>query len=179
MIKIDLYIKEIVMKKGIIALTIIGIIFFCLIIDIICIFNISRPIFAIKVNNTTYKGIFYDVYNCPEYSIAQIKSKSEKFYPLEIVVDGKLFRCATCYVTIGMTAEAVKLYDEPGMRKKLKHNYGRSVSSYTELIKWYFKNRHRKEFLPQFKLNGELQKKGISDYVAVNGKYLVCGGLQS
>ena len=100
------------------------------------------------------------------------KSKSEKFYPLEIIVDGKLFRYATCYVTIGMTAEAVKLYDEPEMRKKLKHNYGRSVSSYTELVKWYFKNRHRKEFLPQFKLNGELQKKGISDYVAVNGKYM-------
>jgi len=80
MIKIDLYIKEIVMKKGIIVLTIIGIIFLCLIIDILCIFNISRPIFAIKVNNTTYKGIFYNVYNCPEYSMAQIKSKGEKFF---------------------------------------------------------------------------------------------------
>ena len=60
--------------------------------------------------------------------------KNGKLYPLEITVDGKVFRYATCYVTIGMTADAVKLYDEPVMRKKLKNYFGRSVSSYTELI---------------------------------------------
>lgn len=98
--------------------------------------------------------------------------KSGKLYPLEIIVDGKMFRYATCYVTIGMTAEAVELYDKPAMREKLKNKYGRSVSSYTELVKWYLKNRHKKDFLPQFRLNGQLQKKGISDYVAVNGRYM-------
>lgn len=98
--------------------------------------------------------------------------KNGKLYPLEITVDGKVFRYATCYVTIGMTADAVKLYDEPVMRKKLKNYFGRSVSSYTELIKWYFKNRYEKEFLPQFRLNGKIQNKGISDYIAVNGRYM-------
>ena len=93
-----------------------------------------------------------------------------KFYPLEVIVDGKLFRYATCYVTIGMTAEAVKLYDTPVMRRKLKSNFGRKVSSYTELASWYFKNRHKKQFIPEFKLNGILQHKSTSDYAALNGR---------
>ena len=93
-----------------------------------------------------------------------------KLYPLEVIVDGKLFRYATCYVTIGMTAEAVKLYDKPKMRRKLKKNFGRKISSYTELASWYFKNRHKKQFLPEFKLNGVLKHKKTSDYAAVNGR---------
>ena len=47
-------------------------------IDFICIFTINRPIFAIKENNV-YKGIFYDVYECMEYSVPQIKIKGTKF----------------------------------------------------------------------------------------------------
>ena len=93
-----------------------------------------------------------------------------KLYPLEIIVDGKFFRYATCYVTIGMTAEAVELYNKPKMRKKLKKNFGRKVSSYTGLAGWYFKNRHKKQFIPEFKLNGVLQHKKTSDYAAVNGR---------
>ena len=96
----------------------------------------------------------------------------QKYYPLEIIVDGKFFRYATCYVTIGMMGEAVKLYDSKKMRKKLKNNFGRKISSYTQLAGWYFKNRHKKEFLPDFKLNGKLQPKKTSDYAAVNGKYM-------
>ena len=93
-----------------------------------------------------------------------------KFYPLSIIVDGKFFRFATCYVTIGMTAEAVQIYDSPEMRAKLKSKFGRKVSSYTQLSKWYFKNRKNHIFIPEFKLNGVLQDKKISDYAAVNGK---------
>ena len=96
----------------------------------------------------------------------------QKLYPLEIIVDGKLFRYATCYVTIGMMAESVKIYDQPKMRKKLKTSFGRKISSYTDLAGWYFKYRHKKQFLPDFKLNGELQPKNTSDYAAVNGRFL-------
>ena len=92
------------------------------------------------------------------------------FYPLEIYVDGKFFRYATCYVTIGMTAEAVQLYDSPKMRAKLKSKFGRKVSSYTDLSKWYFKNRHKHTFIPEFKLNGVLQPAKTTDYAAVNGR---------
>ncbi len=95
---------------------------------------------------------------------------TSKLYPLEIIVDGKLFRYATCYVTIGMTAEAVKLYDTPTMRRKLRTDFGRKISSYTELASWYFKHRHKKQFIPEFKLNGVLQHKDTSDYAALNGR---------
>lgn len=98
------------------------------------------------------------------------KSRAGKLYPLEIVVDGKLLRYATCYVTMGMTAEAVKIYDGAKMRKVLKRKWGRYVGSYTNLMKWYFKNRHKHQFLPEFKLNGVLKDKRTSDYAAVNGK---------
>lgn len=96
----------------------------------------------------------------------------EKLYPLEIYIDGKFFRYASCYVTIGMMGEAVKLYDSKKMRKKLKTNFGRKISSYTALAGWYFKNRHKKVFLPEFKLNDELQSKKVSDYCAMNGRYM-------
>ncbi len=98
--------------------------------------------------------------------------KVQKFYPLEIFVNGKFFRYATCYVTIGMTAEAVKIYDYPGIRKSLKNSAGRSVGSYLSLATWYFKNRHHQIFLPEFKLNGKLQPAKTSDYAAVNGHYM-------
>ena len=94
----------------------------------------------------------------------------KNLYPLEIRVNGKLFRYATCYVTIGMTAAAVHLYDTPKMRAKLKTNFGRKVSSYTELASWYFKNRHKHVFLPEFKLNGKSVHPKTSDYAAVNGR---------
>ena len=92
------------------------------------------------------------------------------YYPLEIHVDGKFFRYATCYVTIGMTAEAVKLYDEAKMRKILKKSFGRYVGSYTNLASWYFKHRHKKQFIPKFKLNGHSMHPKTSDYAAVNGR---------
>lgn len=100
----------------------------------------------------------------------KLEKSVRKLYPLEIIVDGKFFRYATCYVTIGMTAEAVEIYDRPEVRKKLKKNFGRKVGSYMSLASWYFKNRHRKHFLPEFYLNGKLQDKRISDYAAVNGR---------
>ena len=100
------------------------------------------------------------------------QNQSGCLYPLEIIIDGKPFRFATCYVTIGMMAEAVKLYDTPKLRRKLKTKFGRKVSSYTQLAGWYFKNRHKKVFLPDFKLNGKLQPKKTSDYAAVNGRFM-------
>ncbi|MBR5046586.1 hypothetical protein IKX73_03110 [Candidatus Saccharibacteria bacterium] len=94
----------------------------------------------------------------------------EHFYPLDIIVNGKHWRYATCYVTMGMTAEAVELFDDPKIRKNLQKGHKSSWRSYIQLMKWYFKNRHKKLFIPEFKINGKLQPKKTSDYAAVNGK---------
>ena len=48
------------------------------VIDLVCIFTINRPIIAIKKNNVYY-GVFYDSYDCMEYSVLQIKQKNSKF----------------------------------------------------------------------------------------------------
>ena len=73
------------MKKSIkISLIVIGIIVLCFIIDLICIFTINRPLFAIKEDNRDsvnliYRGLFYDTYNCHEFSAPQIKVKGAKY----------------------------------------------------------------------------------------------------
>ncbi len=95
---------------------------------------------------------------------------SKKFYPLDIIVDGKHWRYASCYVTIGMTAEAVELFDDQKIRKTLQKGSKSSWRSYLYLAKWYFKNRHKKTFIPEFKLNGVSQHEKTSDYAAVNGR---------
>lgn len=105
-----------------------------------------------------------------EQVLEKEEENEREFYPLEILVDGKFFRYAMCYVTIGMTAEAVELFDDEDVRKKLQRGSKSSWRSYVQLASWYFKNRHRKVFIPEFRLNGELQSTKISDYAAVNGK---------
>ena len=91
-------------------------------------------------------------------------------YPLSIYVDGKFWRYATCYVTIGMTAAAVELFDAPKFRKYMQKGHKSSWRSYLELAKWYFKNRHSKVFLPEFTINGKSTVKKASDYAALSGK---------
>ncbi len=97
--------------------------------------------------------------------------QTKKLYPLDILVDDEHFRFASCYVTIGMMAEAVELFDSKKVRLGLRKKKNRAVRSYFELAKWYFIHRHKKEFLPDFELNGFLKHKK-SDYIAVNGKSL-------
>jgi len=79
-------------------LVIVNIIVLSIIIDLICIFTIHRPLFAIKVRTPyTYTGIFYNTYNCPEYSTPQIKAKGTKF------------NCAVSRVDIGKVTEIVDM----------------------------------------------------------------------
>lgn len=99
-----------------------------------------------------------------------LSSKPIKLYPLSIFVDDNFWRFATCYVTIGMTAEAVELFDEPKFRKYMQKGHKSSWRSYLELAKWYFKNRRKKVFLPEFTINGKKTVKKASDYAALSGK---------
>lgn len=87
--------------------------------------------------------------------------KRRKLYPLESYIDGKFFRYAACYFTVGMFAESTEIFDQPGTRGKLKKGNKGLVYSVMKLAGWYFKNR-KKEFLPR--------PMGITDMMFVNGK---------
>lgn len=95
----------------------------------------------------------------------------KELYPLEVLVDGRHWRYAPCYVTVGLLAEATQIFDEPKVRKSLETGKRGPVFSLWQAVKWYFKNK-RREFLPEMKLNGELVAKGTTDYLAVNGPTL-------
>ena len=96
-----------------------------------------------------------------------IDGKTQKIWPLEARVNGKLWRYAACYVTAGMFAESTEIFDRKKVRGELKHDKG-LVYSVKQLASWYFKHR-RKPFLAEFTLNG-VPKPDATDYLAVNGR---------
>lgn len=77
--------------------------------------------------------------------------KVKEIYPLEAVVDGKHWRYAPCYLSLGLFAESTAVFDEPKVRAKLKTGKKRMFFSIFTLAKWYFRNRKR-EFLPEGRL---------------------------
>lgn len=96
-------------------------------------------------------------------------------YPLEAKVDGKLWRYAPCYVTLGMFAESAAVLNSESVRKKLRTGKKHLFFSLWQLAKWYFSN-HKQVFLPgmmlartkdqmsvEVKLPG-----GTTDYLAIN-----------
>lgn len=63
-----------------IILAIIAFIFIVIIVDLGSIYIFNKPFLAIKGSlPNQYLGLFYDTYNCPEYSIPQVKLKFNKF----------------------------------------------------------------------------------------------------
>ncbi len=58
------------------------------VIDMVCIFTVNRPLFAIQNDGgNVYRGVFYDVYNCAEYSVPQIKRKGLKLACSDVKVN--------------------------------------------------------------------------------------------
>lgn len=83
--------------------------------------------------------------------------KVREVYPLEALVDGKHWRYAPCYITLGMFAESTAVFDQPKVRQRLKDGKRHHLYSIGNLAIWYFKNRKR-EFLPEM----ELEQKSYS-----------------
>ena len=91
------------------------------------------------------------------------KGGTRKLYPLEVLIDGKHWRYAACYFTVGMFAESTEVFKQPGTRGKLKKGYKGMFFSLRKLSGWYFKNRKR-EFLPG------LAGGRLTDALFINGK---------
>lgn len=101
--------------------------------------------------------------------------KIVEIYPLEAKVDGKLWRYAPCYVTLGMFAESAAVLNSQPVRKKLRTGRKHLIFSLWQLAKWYFSNRKR-EFLPEMAIERSKDKMSIevklpantTDYLAIN-----------
>lgn len=96
-----------------------------------------------------------------------IESKTREIYPLEVLVDGRHWRYAACYVTCGLFAESTEVFDQEKTREKLRKKQGGLVFSVWSLAKWYFKNKRRR-FLPRLRLNGAEVAKKTTDLIFVN-----------
>lgn len=96
--------------------------------------------------------------------------KVMKLTPLEATINGKFYKYAACYFSIGMFAESTEEFNTKDTRDNLKKGKKGMFYSIRRLARWYFKNRKR-EFLPvDIKLNGEVMRKGTSDLLFVNSK---------
>lgn len=110
------------------------------------------------------------------------EGKTKEVHPLEVKVNGEHWRYVPCYVTLGLLAESVAVFDDKKVRKKLQTGKKGLIFSVWNLAKWYFENRKR-EFLPKGKLErknargSEVEIKGVAqtfsegatDYMAING----------
>lgn len=98
----------------------------------------------------------------------QRRGRVVEAWPLEVLLDGKHWRYALGYVTIGLFAESTAVFDEKEVREQMKKGNKTPMFSWITLAKWYFRNRKKREFLPDFELNGRAMPAGTTDYVAAN-----------
>lgn len=78
-------IKKARKKLFFVSLSFLTIILF-FVVDFLCIFIFHRPLFAVRGSLPyMYKGLLYDTYNCPQYSVPQIKLKGSKFSCVECI----------------------------------------------------------------------------------------------
>lgn len=95
--------------------------------------------------------------------------KTTEIWPLGISVNDQHWRYALCYVTMGLFAESTEVFDEAKVRQKLQSGKRTPVFSWRTLARWYFQNRKKRVFVPEFRLNGKKMPADVTDYVAVNG----------
>lgn len=94
---------------------------------------------------------------------------TRQLYPLDIRVNGEHWRYAASYLTIGLFAESTQVFDQPEVRTFLQKHGKNLFFSVLMLARWYFTNR-RREFIPQFKLNGQVVAPRTTDLMAVSSK---------
>ena len=99
----------------------------------------------------------------------QTKTPTRPLCPLEIRVNGRHWRYAASYLTVGLFAESTQVFDQPAVRKFLQKHGKNLFFSVWALARWYFQNRKR-EFIPAGKLNGQPLKPGTTDLLMVSSK---------
>lgn len=70
-----------------ITIGLVALILLCILIDVIYIFTVFKPLFAVKQGEWLYYGVFYDTYVCPQYTVPQIKAKWTKYSCVDVPQD--------------------------------------------------------------------------------------------
>ena len=89
-------------------------------------------------------------------------NSGKKVYPIEALIDGKHFRYALAYFTVGMMAESTKIFDDEKVRRKLRKSKFNLIFSLKTLLMWFFVNR-KKDYIT---IDGQK----YSDILVGNGK---------
>lgn len=89
-------------------------------------------------------------------------NSGKKVFPIEALIDGKHFRYALAYFTVGMMAESTKIFDDEKIRRKLRKSKFNLIFSLKTLLMWFFVNR-KKDYIT---IDGQK----YSDILVVNGK---------
>lgn len=86
---------------------------------------------------------------------------TRELYPLEMLINGRHYRYAACYFTVGMFAESTRAFNDTKVRKSLISGRRSLIFSILTLFSWWRKNRS-KEFFPE--------DFPATDVLAVNGR---------
>ena len=106
--------------------------------------------------------------NCQQLLADYEAHNIQKMYPLESYIDGKFYKYAACYFTIGMFAESTEEFNAKDTRDNLKKGKKGMIYSIWKLARWYFKNK-KKSFLPSdIHMDDEPMGNKISDVMFVN-----------
>lgn len=89
-------------------------------------------------------------------------NSGKQVYPIEALIDGKHFRYALAYFTVGMMAESTKIFDDEKVRRRLRKSKFNLIFSLKTLLMWFFVNR-KKDYIT---IDGQK----YSDILVVNGK---------
>ena len=90
-----------------------------------------------------------------------LDSRTRELYPLEMSINGRHFRYAACYFTIGMFAESTEAFNNSRVRKSLISGKRSLFFSGLTLFSWWRENR-KKQFFPE--------DFPATDVLAINGR---------
>ena len=90
-----------------------------------------------------------------------LDARTRELYPLEMSINGRHFRYAACYFTIGMFAESTEAFNNARVRKSLISGKRSLFFSVTTLFSWWRKNRKKQFFPADFP---------ATDVLAINGR---------
>ena len=108
--------------------------------------------------------------DCEEIVADYAAGKVQDLYPLEAYADGKFYKYAACYFTIGMFAESTEEFNAKDTRDNLKKGKKGMFYSIRRLARWYFKNKKHTFLPPDIHMDDEPMGNNVSDVMFINSR---------